>query len=138
MGPETKIDLIIDEEFHGKVIIVNNLGCTNTNEVGKRTKITIPKNGIAHYNGNPKISKMYTKVIEKSKTGKTKELNWFKLAKGEKGIVMEGGGGAVAVDGISYKLSVIEIDTQPSWELGITSMEEEIRQYIKKCKSEHY
>lgn len=137
LRPETKIDLIIDENFVGKIIIINNLNCSKSHEIGKRTQIIVPDNGITHYNGKPKISSILTRVIERSKAGETKELNWHKLDEGEKGVTM-GGHNGIVVEGKSYKVNVIEIGTEFSWEIGISSLEDEITKYIKDCKSEDY
>ena len=137
LGSETKIDLIIDEDFYGKIVIINNLDCSNKHEVGKRTKIFVPENGITHYNGEPIINNIFTRVLERNKKGETKELNWNILSKDEKGIIMDETNGIV-YDGESYKVNVIVIGKEIQLDIGIASSEEEIKKYIKKCKNEHY
>ena len=133
-GPETKIDLIIEEGFVGKIVVVNNLDCPISHEFNKRTKVIVPNNGITHYPGKPKINNYFTRVIEKSKNGSTKELNWHNLPNGEKGVILEGRSGVV-VEGRSFEFNVIEIGNGSPTEFGIASLEDKIVQYIKNCET---
>ena len=135
LGPETKIDLIIEDDFVGKIIIVNNLTCPDLHDFDKRTRIVVPANGITHYPGTPRINSIYTRVIERRNIQDEKELKWHEFSEGAKGIVSEGSNG-VRFEDKSYELNVIEIGYEISLDFAIKkSLKEEIIQYIKNCEN---
>lgn len=134
-GSETKIDLVIKENFVGKIFIVNNLDCPVQHETDKRTRIVVPENGVTHYTASPVINHIFTNIIRDKKNG-VEHIKWFDIPEGEVGVLSYGSSG-VEVDGESYKLNIVEIDSNLSLEIDITPEEErQIIQYIKQCKRE--
>lgn len=133
MGQKKKIDFIIQENFAGQIIIINNLDCPTNHEIGRRTKIYVPDHGITHCKGTfPSISQTYTRVIQQNKEGKSKELNWYDLSKGEKGISMTGRQGII-VDDKRYTTHTIGISGGFSRRMRSGSIKKEAIQYVRNC-----